>query len=437
MDNRINERNGLQEIIDKVLDDMAAEAGADLDLASINLAEFQRRTGLSRGKARMLKSKGFKVTEHGRCGQKAAVTVMTGFEDAVDALLASGVTNSSVCLDRIRSMGYAGSVSSLKDYIKEHRHLVPARRRAVAPQGSRGQRYQTAPGESYQMDWGFVNVEDWEGSSYKIACFAMVCHHCGTCYIEFFPNAKQENLFIGMVHAFMLMGVPDYVLTDNMKSVVVSRDMEGKPVWQLDYAAFMACVGFKTRLCKPRHPFTKGKVERLVRFVKDNFLAGRTFQDVTQLNAQALAWCAEQSSRYRRALDCVPAQEHSQRCLPAAGTVNLDGDLAFYLCPRRRISFDGFVSYEGRRFGVPYWYVGKECRVNRDGGLLHIYSDDLTRELAVHRVTWARKDSFCEGQYADEQPFELPSAPVSTTVRRLEPPRSKPGFERFDFEGRL
>ncbi len=61
------------------------------------------------------------------------------------------------------------------------------------------------------------------------------------------------------------MGVPEYVLTDNMKSVVIRRDLEGRPIWQVDYAAFMACVGFGTRLCKPRHPFTKGKVERLIR----------------------------------------------------------------------------------------------------------------------------------------------------------------------------
>lgn len=36
------------------------------------------------------------------------------------------------------------------------------------------------------MDWVFVNVEDWGGGTYRIACFCMVCHHCGTCYVEFF-----------------------------------------------------------------------------------------------------------------------------------------------------------------------------------------------------------------------------------------------------------
>lgn len=80
------------------------------------------------------------------------------------------------------------------------------------------------------MDWGFVNVEDEWGNVAKIACFAMICHHCGECYIEFFPNARQENLIIGMIHAFMVMGVPQAVLTDNMKSVVLDRDEMGRPL---------------------------------------------------------------------------------------------------------------------------------------------------------------------------------------------------------------
>ena len=77
---------------------------------------------------------------------------------------------------------------------------IPAKRQQIAPQGNRGRRYTTGPGEAYQMDWGFTDVLDYNERVYRVACFAMICHHCGECYIEFFPNAKQENLFIGMVH---------------------------------------------------------------------------------------------------------------------------------------------------------------------------------------------------------------------------------------------
>ena len=429
-----DERDGPREIMDNALAEMAEEAGGTLGPPRANLAAFRGRTGPARPEARTPEKKGFKVTPHGRCGTRARAAVPAGLADTTGGLLRGGAANSSVCLDRIRERGYEGGPATVKDYIAGHRYLVPARRRSAAvPQGSRGRRFHTRPGEAYQVDWGFVNVEDWLGGACRIACLALVCHHCGTSYVEFFPNARQENLFIGMVHAFMLMGVPEWVLTDNMRSVVIRRDSDGRPVWQADYATFMACVGLETRLCRPRHPFTKGKVERLIRFVKENFLAGRTYENVTQLNASALEWCSVQGSRYRKALDCVPLEEHARSCSARAALPEVTNELSMYLCPRRRISFDGFVSYEGRRFGVPYWYPGRSCRVSREGRYLHIYSDDLSRELAVHEVTWSRRDSFCEGQYADGQPEELPSVPVTVRIAQTGPPARDNGFAKFDF----
>ena len=362
-------------------------------------------------------------------------TVLTGHTGLIDDLLKGGVTNSQVIFDRLVEQGYEGGLTTVKVYISGHRDLVPAKRQAAAPRGRRAQRFVTAPGEAYQMDWGFVNVVDWEGNRYRIACFAMICHHCGTSYVEFFPNARQESLFVGMTHAFMRMGVPDSVLTDNMKSVVRGRDPEGRPLWNSEYAAFMGCVGFRTRLCKPRHPFTKGKVERLVRYVKENFLAGRSFTELTKLNEEALRWCEAQASRYRRAVACVPSAEHGEACRARTHGIADEAGVEFYLCPARKISFDGFVSYEGRRFGVPYWYDRHECRVCRDGRYLHVYSDDLSRELTAHEVTWSRKDSWCEGQWADNaQPSEGPSQPVATTILQVEPEPENVAFAKFDFE---
>lgn len=118
------------------------------------------------------------------------------------------------------------------------------------------------------------------------------------------------------------------VLTDNMKSVVLHRDLEGHPVWQKDYEAFMKALGFETKLCKPRHPFTKGKVERLVRFVKDNFLAGRVFYHVTDLNWQALEWCNRQNGTYHRAVEGYPANPwDGMRRTAACSAGDRDGEV--------------------------------------------------------------------------------------------------------------
>ena len=428
------ESNDLQATISQAIQEMKKEAGDAFDLDKINLAELQRRTGISRKRLRNLKKNGFVVKQHGLSGIKKDHTVLSGFTDIVDALLRKGVTNSSAIKDRLVDVGYSGGLTQIKEYITSHKHLIPAKRQTVAPQGSRGRRYTSAPGECFQMDWGFVDVETDSGNKYRAACFAMICHHCGERYVEFFPNAKQENLFIGMIHGFRRMGVPVRVLTDNMKSVVTGRDSDGRPVWNNEYADFMAAVGFETRLCKPRHPFTKGAVERLVKFVKDNFMAARTFGTLTDLNYEVVRWCDRQNAVYHDGVFCIPHEEHEKRCRNTASTLEITDNICLYLCPERKISFDGFVNYEGRRFGVPYSYTGKTCRVSRQEFTLYIYTPDLKRKLVEHNVTWSRRDSFCKDQYASEQPEEFPTTPVTTVMHQNNPPQSRESFASFNFD---
>ena len=260
----------------------------------------------------------------------------------------------------------------------------------------------------------------------------MMCHHCGTRYIEFFPNAKQENLFIGMIHAFQRLGIPKTVLTDNMKSITNGRDTDGHPIWNKDYEAFMDTVGFSTKLCKPRHPFTKGGVERLVRFVKENFMTGRTFGNITDLNIEAIRWYDRQDSVYHRYVDSIPATEHAKHCMQAASNLVMTDEIQRYLCPERKILFDGFVTFEGRRFGVPYSYSSSVCRVQRRDYYLYIYSDNLKHLLTKHNVTWSRKDSFCADQYVD-QPEEFPTTPVKVTMTQKAPAYDS-AFDRFNFD---
>lgn len=433
----MNEMNGagLDARVAQAIEDMKAEMGNRFSLDQINLAELERRTGVSRAKLRRLKENGFVSKEHASKGRKAPNTILTAYTVILDDLLRKGITNSAVCFERLQEVGFPGGITVVKDYIASHKDLVPAKRYLVAPQGNRGRRYTTEPGEAYQMDWGFVKVEEGTGAEFEAACFAMVCHHDGQRYVEFFPNAKQENLFIGMIHGFNYLGVPKYVLTDNMKSVVIKRDLDGHPIWQKDYEVFMNTIGFQTKLCKPRHPFTKGKVERLVRFVKENFLAGRSFWNISDLNRAALEWCEKQNSIYHKAIDGVPRDIHYMKCAEVVRTLPEDPYLLFYLCPLRRISFDGFVNYEGRRFGVPASYTGATARVLRDKELIYIYSADLRTLLTTHAVTWSRRDRYCEDQYAVfGQPEEHPSMPVKAKVVMLQEPAPSLSFEKFNFD---
>ena len=169
--------------------------------------------------------------------------------------------------------------------------------------------------------------------------------------------------------------------------------------------------------------------------MKDNFLAGRVFWNVTDLNYAALEWCNEQNSTYHQCISGVPQDIHFSKCAEMARMLQDVHAVRFYLCPERRISFDGFVTYEGRRFGVPYAYHGKTARIMRDGDTLYIYSADLLSLLTTHNVTWSRRDSFCDGQYETlAQPEEFPTAPVKTAIKQLKEPSLSLSFEKFNFD---
>ena len=402
--------NDLEEILAQELERIKEREG------KVNLAEVERRTGISRAILRRWQKNGYELKK-GKRGRPSGKTKISGYEELINGLLSEGVTNSVVIRDRLMEQGYCGGLTIVKEYIGKHKDLVPDGRHAAEPLGNRGRRYTTERGDCYQMDWGFVDVEDEEGNEWRSACFVMVCHHCGFRYVEFLPNARQENLFIGMIHSFALMGIPRRVLTDNMKSVATGRDAVGNVIYNREYDEFQHLLGFRTDLCKVAHPFTKGSVERLVRYVKGNFIQARRFLNVTDLNEKALAWCMEKNGKVLRERQCIPMEEHKQE---KEGMIQMcDVSILLpYLAPFRSISFDGYVEYEGRRFGVPYSYSERKARVMRSGSKLKILTAEgnLVKE---YPVDWSKASKSCPEQWLPVEGPSMPEEKPTTAVRAV------------------
>ena len=96
----MNERIGndlCNEIITQAINEMKEAQGEAFSLENINLAELERRTGITRSRLRRLQQNGFKSTPHGRIGQKSDSTVISGYTAVLDNLLRQGITNSTVC----------------------------------------------------------------------------------------------------------------------------------------------------------------------------------------------------------------------------------------------------------------------------------------------------------------------------------------------------
>ena len=102
--------NDLTEIIAQALNEMKKDLGDRFDLDHINLAELERRTGITRARLRRIQKDGFVDKPHALIGRKSETTILTGFTGVIDTLLAKGITNSSVCFDRLKEAGYQGGL---------------------------------------------------------------------------------------------------------------------------------------------------------------------------------------------------------------------------------------------------------------------------------------------------------------------------------------
>ena len=112
----------MKDIIDKqdeakikqALDEMKAEAGEGFSLEKVNLAELERRSGVSRMRLRRLKKNNFEFKPHGNTGKASPRNGLAGFSGTIDALLKDGVTNSAVCMERLQAVGYEGGSTAVR-----------------------------------------------------------------------------------------------------------------------------------------------------------------------------------------------------------------------------------------------------------------------------------------------------------------------------------
>ena len=92
--------NGSVLSITQAIEEMKTEQGELFSLDRINLAELERRTGISRSRLRTLKKNGFK--ENRKLGTGVRPRKLSRYEGLIDKILRGGVKNSSVILDRLR-----------------------------------------------------------------------------------------------------------------------------------------------------------------------------------------------------------------------------------------------------------------------------------------------------------------------------------------------
>lgn len=273
-------------------------------------------------------------------------------------------TNCEVIFMRLRSMGYRGGISILKEFVHPLRPAVAGH----API----QRYETKPGEQLQFDWGEFVYEE-AGERRKYYGFVAILGYSRMRFVTFVKRCDTPTLIRCLMEAFEYFGgLTRVALTDRMKSVLLEM-VENKPKWNPRFADFMVSIGVGARVCKPYTPQTKGKVERSVSHVKKSLWAGITFTDLDDLNRQAHGWCERINRRVHRTTHVCPIDRLAQEQLRP-----LPAEFAWerFATEERKVTWDGYVSYDGVLYGLPgkLSLAGRFVQVRERKGVISVWS---------------------------------------------------------------
>jgi transposase len=166
----------------------------------------------------------------------------------------------TVLLREIRELGHDGGISQLKAWLAPFKRIEPE---PVV-------RFETEPGVQMQADFTHVR----RGRDPLIALVATMGYSRAT-FVKFTTDEETTTLCAGLREAFDYFGgVPEHVLFDNAKSVVIDRDAYGEGLhrWNDAMKELAEVCGFKPRLCRPYRAKTKGKVERFNSYLKGSFI---------------------------------------------------------------------------------------------------------------------------------------------------------------------
>ncbi|MGE5560603.1 MAG: IS21 family transposase [Chloroflexota bacterium] len=360
-----------------------------------SIREIARRTGLARNTI----AKALRQRDFVRYKPRPQVTSkLDPFKPYILQQIALGVTNCERLLREIRLQGYDGGHSILRDFVQP---LRPPKRPLATV------RFETKPGEQAQVDFG-VFVYDEEGRRSRYHAFIMVLSYSRMTYVEFVERQDLSTLIRCHVHAFETLGIAETILYDNLKPVVLGRDEAGRVILNPRFADFALTIGFRPRVCRPYRAQTKGRVERTVGYLRQNFWPGRTFASLTDLNEQVRLWCncvancRKHGTTYRRPCD-LWADEPLQQMPPRSV-------VAPFLTEERRVGRDGYVQFAGSRYGVPCHYAGQLVEVREMEMRLEILANGHV--IAVHpRALYPKSTLTLPGQWdglaaASQRPAE-------------------------------
>lgn len=278
------------------------------------------------------------------------------------------------------------------------RHLVALHR--PRPYAEAYLRLRTLPGEQAQVDWGHFDYITIGRAKRPVMGFVMVLSFSRKIFLHFYLNQRMSNFLQGHEAAFQAFGgVPRVLLYDNLKSAVLER--QGDAIrFHPTLLSFAAHYRFEPRPVAVARGNEKGRVERAIRYVRDNFFAARAWKNIDDLNAQAIDWCNGQAANRLCPEDTtMTVGEVFLRERPKLFTLP---DNAYPTFEREEVSVGKtpYVRFDLNDYSVPHTHVRRILTVIATNDKVKVL--DGQQIIAEHERSYDKKQQIELKEHIDE-----------------------------------
>lgn len=279
-------------------------------------------------------------------------------------------------------------------------------------------RLRTLPGEQAQVDRAhFGKLTVGRAAERPLMAFVLVLSYSRHAFVRFSLAASLAHLIRGHVEAFSVLGgTAKVVLYDNMKSVVLER--RGDAIrFHPTLLELAAHYRFEPRPVAPARGNEKGRVERLIRFVRESFFHARRFRDLDDLNDQADQWCATRAAER-------PCPEDPQRTVAEVFAEERPHLIALpdhpFPCEEQvevHVAKTPYVRFDANDYSVPHRYVGRTLTVSATLETVRIL--DAATVLATHPRSFDRGQQVEDPAHIEELEREKRLARTHRATDRL------------------
>ena len=313
------------------------------------------------------------------------------------------------------------------------------------PVQERCQRVPDEPGAEMQHDTSPFLVKV-GGQWLRLQASLLYLRYSKRRYLQFYPVFDRFHMKCFLHLALMHWGYAAAVCVIDNTNLARWRGLGADAVMVPEMEVFARDRGFKFLCHAPRHSDRKAGEERSFLTVETNFIPGRTFASLEDLNRQALEWSTgRMEQRPQGKAGLIPAQafEHERQFLTPLPT-HLP---APYQLLERSVDEYGFVAVEANYYEVPGTGRG-QIQVLR---YLHhvVLCQDRRAVIEYPLLPWGVKNQIVRmpGQPARHRPrhLHLSSREEEKRLRALSPEvaayvdfiLSTPGLLRHQFLRRL